>query len=160
MKDAVGNRTLGATVIALLALAQAAFGVLRALGWFHIGSDLMGQGLLLLPMIGMVAYARGALIAGIALLYILFALAVLTRQGWARPIGIVAAIVNLLLALSVVVQGESLLPAVLGSIVPAVILWHLYTSAGAVAARPAISKFGTAGECSAQREAHGCWSRT
>lgn len=127
MNNAVGNRTLGATVIALLALAQAAFGVLRALGWFHIGSDLMGQGLLLLPMIGMVAYARGVLIAGIALLYILFALAILTRQGWARPIGIVAAIVNLLLVLSVVVQGESLLQALLWSIVPAVILWHLYT---------------------------------
>jgi len=62
MNGGVVNRKARATVIALLALAQAAFGVLRALGWFHIGSDLMGRGLLLLPMIGLVAYARGALI--------------------------------------------------------------------------------------------------
>ena len=57
MNNAVPNRTVAATVIALLALAQAAFGVLRALGWFHTGSDLMGRGLLLLPLIGVVAYA-------------------------------------------------------------------------------------------------------
>jgi hypothetical protein len=73
VNNAVPNRTAGATGIALLAIAQAAFGVLRALGWFHSGSDLMGQGLLLLPLIGVLAYARGALIAGIALLYIFFA---------------------------------------------------------------------------------------
>jgi hypothetical protein len=97
MNNAVPNRTAGATFIALLALAQAAFGVLRALGWFHPVSDLMRRGLLLLPLIGVVAYARGALIAGIALLYIFFAWGLFKGRPWARPVGFIAAAVHVLL---------------------------------------------------------------
>jgi hypothetical protein len=115
------------TIIAILALIQSGFGVLRAFEWFQVGSDLMGQGLLILPLVGIVAYARGALVVGIGLLYVLFALGVFMRQGWARFFGIVAAVVNLLLVLSVVVQGESLLQALAWCIVPGVILWHLYS---------------------------------
>jgi hypothetical protein len=96
------------TVIAILALIQAVFGVLRSLEWFQTGSDLLGKGLLILPLVGMVAYMRGALIVGIVLLYVVFALGVFMRRGWARSFGIAAAAVNLLLVLSVVVQGESL----------------------------------------------------
>ena len=83
------------TVIAALALAQAVFGVLRAFGWFEIGSDLLGRGLLILPLIGVVAYARGFLVAGIALLYVLFAFGVFVRKSWAWSLGVTVAIVNL-----------------------------------------------------------------
>ena len=39
----------------------------------QVGVDLFGQGLLLLPFIGVVAVMRGLLIAVVALLYVLFA---------------------------------------------------------------------------------------
>ncbi len=119
-------RTIRDTVVAILALIQGVFGVLRVFHWFGVGSDLMGKGILILPLAGMVAYMRGAFVVGITLLYVVFAVGVLMRRGWARPFGIVAAIVNLLLALSVVIQGESLLQALLWCIVPGIILWHLF----------------------------------
>ena len=125
MNNAVPNRTVAATVIALLALAQAAFGVLRALGWFHTGSDLMGRGLLLLPLIGVVAYARGALIAGIALLYICFAWGLFKGHAWARPVGFIAAAVHVLLVLSVLIQGELIAQALLWLIVPVTVVGYL-----------------------------------
>ena len=78
----------------MLALAQAVFGVLWALDWFEIGSDLLGRGLLVLPLIGTLAYTRGFLIAGIALLYVVFAIGVLSRKGWARSPGVTVAVVN------------------------------------------------------------------
>lgn len=119
------RRPVGPTIVAVLALAQAAFGVLRTLGWFRIGSDLMGQGLLILPIIGMVAYARGALVAAIGLLYVAFALGIFTRRSWARPVGFTAAAVNLLLALSVLIQGEFVTRELLWLIVPVIIVWYL-----------------------------------
>jgi hypothetical protein len=130
MNTLAHNRTTGGRIIAVLVLIQTVFGVLPAFEWFQVGSDVMGKGILILPLIGMVAYARGALVAGIALLYVIFALGVLMRRGWARSFGIAAAVVNLLLVLSVVVQGESLLQALLWSILPGIVLWYLLTPAG------------------------------
>ncbi|MGH7873351.1 MAG: hypothetical protein ACREQO_14150 [Candidatus Binatia bacterium] len=43
--------------------------------WFDVGSDLLGQGLLLLPIVGVLAFFRGVVVAVIALLYVLFAYA-------------------------------------------------------------------------------------
>lgn len=82
MESALPKRSAGMTVIAVLALAQSALGVLRALQWFNIGSDLMGQGLLILPLVGMLAFARGGLVAAIALLYVTFACGALMRRRW------------------------------------------------------------------------------
>jgi hypothetical protein len=118
------------TVIAVLAIAQALFGALRALGWFEIGSDFLGRGLLILPLIGLAAYARGVLVAGIALLYVVFALGAFARKGWAWSLGVAVAVVNLLLVLSAVMQGESLAQGVLWLIVPLVIVWYLFSAAG------------------------------
>ena len=112
-------------VIAMLALVQSSLGVLRAFHWFDAGSDLLGQGLLILPMIGLVAFAKGALVLGIALLYVVFAVGMFASKDWARPLGIALAVVNLLLVLSVLIQGESLARAVFWIIVPVIILWRL-----------------------------------
>jgi hypothetical protein len=120
------RRTTSDTVVAILALIQTVFGVLRSLELFRMGSDLLGQGLLILPLVGMLAYVRGALVAGIALLYVVFALGMFMGRSWARSFGITAAVVNLLLVLSVVFQGEALLQALIWSIVPVIILWHLF----------------------------------
>jgi hypothetical protein len=126
MTNLTSSRTTADTVVAILALIQTLFGVLRSLAWFQTGSDLMGQGLLILPLVGMVAYLRGALVAGIALLYVIFALGIFMRRDWARAFGIVASVINLLLVVSVLVQGEAILRALLWSIVPAIILWQIF----------------------------------
>ena len=130
MESPVANRTVGLTVIGVLAVVQSIAGVVRALHWFDIGSDLMGQGLLLLPVIGMLAFARGLLVGAIALLYIVFACGVFLRQNWARWLGVVSSVVNLLLVASVVIQGESMARAAPWIIVPAIILTYLLSAAG------------------------------
>ena len=125
MKSQAPNRTVGMTIIAVLALAQSALGVLRALHWFDAGSDLMGQGLLLFPLMGVVAYFRGVLVAVIALLYVLFAWGLFLGRSWARWLGILVAVVSLLLVASVVLQGEAFGRALLWAIVPVLILIYL-----------------------------------
>lgn len=121
---------MGLKVVAVLALVQSALGVLRALHWFDVGSDLLGQGLLLLPLIGVLAFFRGVLVAAIALLYVTFACGALLQKTWSRWVGLVAAVVNLLLVLSVIVQGEAIGQAVIWSIVPVIIIWYLLSPAG------------------------------
>ena len=124
------ERAVGTTVIAVLALIQSIAGVSRAFRWIDIGTDLLGQGLLLLPAVGMVAIFRGTLIAAIALLYVVFACAALLRSAWAWGLGLVVALVNLLLALSVVIQGESPARAVLWTLVPVIMIAYLISSPG------------------------------
>jgi hypothetical protein len=118
------------TVIAALAVTQGVLGILRSLRWFESGSDFMGQGLLILPLVGMLAYFRGVLVAGIALSYVAFAWGVFMRRDWAWSVGLVVAALNLFLVLSVMVQGESLVQAIFWAIVPMSIVWYLVASRG------------------------------
>ena len=129
MESALPKRNTGMTIIAVLALAQSALGVLRTLHWFDAGSDLMGQGLLLFPLIGVVAFFRSGFVAVIAILYVVFAYGALVGRSWARWLGIVVAIVTLLLVVSVVIQGESHVRAAFWIIVPVIILWYLLSPA-------------------------------
>jgi hypothetical protein len=57
------KRLLSLKIVALLALVQGVFGLLRAYNWVQIGTNLFGQGLLLLPFIGAVAVMRGLFIS-------------------------------------------------------------------------------------------------
>ena len=98
MESAIPKRTIGLTVVAVLALVQSALGGLRALRWFDAGSDLMGQGLLILPLVGVLAFFRGGLVAAITMLYVVFACGALLGRSWARWLGIVVAAVTLFLA--------------------------------------------------------------
>jgi len=106
----------------VLALVQSALGVLRALHWFNFGSDLMGQGVLLFPLMGVVAYLRGVLVAVLALLYVLFAWGFFLHRSWARWLGMIAAVVNLLLVVSVIAQGEAVTQAIPWLIVPVILI--------------------------------------
>ncbi len=130
MESIVPKRTIGLTVVAVLALVQSIAGVLRALQWIDVGSDLMGQGLLLLPVIGLLAIGRGMFVAVLSLLLVVFACGALLQRSWARWLGIFLAVVNLLLVLSVVIQGESAIRALLWSIAPVVMLWYLCSAPG------------------------------
>ena len=117
------------TFVAVLALAQGILAVLRSLHWFDIGSDLMERGILLLPAIAMFVYARGAFVAAIALLYVLFAFGEFAGRAWGRSCGAVAAILNLLLVVGAVLEGEDIPRAALWAVVPVIILWQVFSRA-------------------------------
>ena len=130
------KKTLGLKIVAVLALAHAVAGVLRALHWFDVGSDLMGDGLLLLPFVGLVAMGWGMIVALLAGLFVVFACGALMQRSWARWLGISLAIINLLLVLSVVVQGDTPARALVWAIVPVVMLGYLLSAQGRRALKP------------------------
>jgi hypothetical protein len=124
------SQSLGIKMIGVLAAVQGVAGALRAFYWFDVGSDLLGQGLLLLPLVGVLAFARGAIVIVLALLCLLFAYGVFTGRSWARPLGIVISIVNLLLVINLMFQGDSVAAALPWGIIPTVVLFYLFSSAG------------------------------
>jgi len=124
------SKSLSLKMILLLALAQAIAGLLRAFNWVEVGVDLFGQGVLLLPFIGMVAVIRGLLIAFVALLYGLFVVGALLGRSWARWFGVAAAIFNLLLVLSVATQGAAVAQAIAWSAIPVILMVYLFSPSG------------------------------
>jgi hypothetical protein len=122
--------------IAILALGQAALGVLRALQWFDVGVDLLGQGIVLLPFIGVIAIARGTLVISVAMLYLLFAVGLLLHKSWAWWLGIFVSAINVLLVINVVVQAESASRAGFWLIAPIIITAYLLSPPGRAATMP------------------------
>jgi len=119
------RRTRMLIFIATLALIQGVLGVFRAFEWFNVGADLFGQGLLILPLVGVVAFARGALVIVLAMLYLLFAVGMLLQKSWAWWLGLIVSAINVLLVINVVIQGESASRAVFWLIVPILIAAYL-----------------------------------
>jgi hypothetical protein len=116
------DRTPSLKIVAVLGLLQGGFALLRAYNWVQIGSNLFGQGLLLLPVVGVMAYMRGVFVSIVALLYILFGIAGLLGKSWGWWPGLTAAVINLLLVFSAIVAGESLIQAVVWSVVPVILI--------------------------------------
>jgi len=81
------DRTLSLKIVGVLALVQGGLALLRAYNWVQIGSNLFGQGLLLLPVAGVMAVMRGLLVSIVALLYILFAVGALLENLGAGGLG-------------------------------------------------------------------------
>jgi hypothetical protein len=127
------GKSLNLKIVMALALAQAIAGLLRAFNWVEVGVDLFGQGVLFLPFIGLIAVMRGLLIALVALLYGLFVIGTLLRCGWARWIGLAAAIINLLLVLSVLNQGAPVEQVIAWSAVPVILMVFLFSPTGRAA---------------------------
>ena len=115
--------------LALLAIVQAVLGVLRALEWVRVGGDLVERGLLIVPVMGYVAIARGLLVGAIAILYLTFAWAALTRRRWAARVGLAAALLNGLIVVNALIAGGSVAAALVWAIVPAVLLVYLCSPA-------------------------------
>jgi len=130
MESQVSTRPLGLTVIAALALGQGLFGVLRTLHWVEVGGDFMERGLLILPLLGLLAIGRGMVVAVLAVLFGVFSYGLLQRRSWARGLGIFLSLVTLLLVVSAVIHGESLARALVGALVPVVILCYLMSPSG------------------------------
>jgi hypothetical protein len=116
--------------VTLLAVAQGIFGILRALDWVRIGADLTRRGLLFTPMIGLVAIARGWIVALVAFIYILFAVVLLLGKSWAWWLGVVAVILNVLLVVNALTGGAPYGRAVIWLIVPVVVLVYLFSKSG------------------------------
>ena len=117
-------------VIAGLAVAQTVLGLLRAVQLVRFGSDLFGRGLLIMPAVGVLTIARGALVAGIAILYLVFAWGALKHRRWASRVGLVAALLNGFAVLDTLIAGEPAVQALPGVIVPVVLLLSLLSPAG------------------------------
>jgi hypothetical protein len=120
--------------IAILAIVQGVLGVFRAFEWFSTGADLLGQGLLILPLVGVVAFGRGGLVIVLATLYVLFAVGMVLQKSWTRWLGLTVAAINILLVLNVVIQGEPVSQAGFWLIVPIVIAVYLLSPSGRAAA--------------------------
>jgi hypothetical protein len=120
--------------IAILALVQGVLGVFRAFEWFNGGADLLGQGLLILPLVGAVAFARGGLVIVLAMLYALFAVGLLLQKSWAWWLGLSVAAISILLVLNVVILGESVSRAGFWLIAPIIIAAYLLSPPGRAAA--------------------------
>jgi hypothetical protein len=111
--------------MAALALVQAVLGLLRSLQWFEIGSDLSRTGALLLPILSLLTFARGAFVALIAGLYVLFACAALAGKNWAWGIGLLACSVNAVAVIGLLVMGDSLGAALFWAVVPLILVVYL-----------------------------------
>ena len=122
--------------VAIVALVQGAFGVFRAFEWFTVGADLLGQGLLILPLVGVIAFGRGGLVIVLAMLYVLFAVGMLLQKSWAWWLGLIVAAINILLVINVIIQGESVSRAGFWLIGPIIIAAYLLSPPGRAAATP------------------------
>ena len=129
------KRTGSLILIAVLAIMQGIFGILRAFEWFRIGRELSMQGVLLLPIVGAVAFTRGKLVLVIALVYILFALGALFKQRWAWELGLGVSLVTGLAVLILVLEGAPNTWWLLWLIVPVVLVWYLLSPVGRQAFR-------------------------
>jgi hypothetical protein len=121
------NRSLGFKIILFLAFLQSVFGLMRAYNWVQIGVDIFGQGGLFLPLVGALAVMRGLIISVVALLYLLSVFGALLAKGWAWWTGVIAVVLNLLLVLTGLAQGASVLDALVWSVIPVILLFYLFT---------------------------------
>jgi len=120
------RRSASTIIIAILAVGQGLFGLLRTVHLVEIGSDLPERWVVLLPIIRMMVIGRGILVALIAVLYGVFAWGLLARRGWARRLGLVVAVVQLILAgLALADGGGFIAQDLLWVAVPVVVVVYL-----------------------------------
>jgi hypothetical protein len=130
------KRPLGLVVVVVLAVVQGVLAFLRANQWFQVGVDLVGQGLVFIPLMGLVAIGRGGLVAGIGLLYVLFAVGALGGKNCAWWTGLIAALMNVFLVLNLMFLGESIVRSLFWVIVPAILLYYLFKHSASLTQGP------------------------
>ncbi|MGH7846354.1 MAG: hypothetical protein ACREQW_14450 [Candidatus Binatia bacterium] len=104
--------------------------MLRAFRWFRIGAELSGHGIIVLPLLGVVAFARGGIVIVMAVLYGLFAVGAVLHRRWAWWLGLLAAVVNGLLLVGIVMEGETIARALVWIVAPTILTCYLLSSAG------------------------------
>jgi hypothetical protein len=123
-------RTAGLTVIALLALVQAAVGVFWGIRWFQLAFQFSERGALLLPLAGALVALRAIFALIIAALYLVFVGGALTGRDWAWGIGIVAVVLNLIGVLALLLTGDAIALVAVRGLVALVIFAYLVSPAG------------------------------
>ena len=124
------QRPLGLTVIAGLSLVQGLLGILQGLHWFKFGTDIAGYGVLILPLIGVIAFARGGLVVVLAMAYLAFTLGALARQAWAWWLGLIMSLGTLVIVAVLITREESRAEELLWAVVPVMLLCYLLAPAG------------------------------
>ena len=130
-------RPIGLTVVAVLALAQAAVGVFWAIRWFHLAGQLGERGALLLPLAGALIFLRAVFAIIIALLYLAFAGGALARRDWAWGVGMLAVVLNFIGAAALVLTADAFGFLAARAVVAIVIFAYLVSPAGRTALGPA-----------------------
>ena len=87
-------RSMGLTIIVVLAVVQAAVGIFWAIRWFYLAGQLGERGALLLPLAGALVFLRAVFATIIALLYLAFVGGASARRDWAWGVGMLAVILN------------------------------------------------------------------
>jgi hypothetical protein len=82
---------------------------------------------------GVIAFARGALVIILAMLYVLLAVGMFVEKSWAWWVGLIVCAINFLLVINVVVQGESVSRAGFWLIAPIIIAAYLGWALGGTA---------------------------
>ncbi|HTN71010.1 MAG TPA: hypothetical protein VMO00_07950 [Methylomirabilota bacterium] len=131
------SKSLSFKIILLLALMQGGAGLLRAYNWVQIGVDLLGQGILLLPFLGVLAVMRGLFVSVVAVLYVLFVLGALLGRSWAWWSCLMAVVINLLLFLFALARGAPVTEVIAWSVIPAILILYLFSQMGRDALRGA-----------------------
>jgi hypothetical protein len=116
--------------IAVLAVVQGLFGVLRGFDYVRMGGELAAQGIILRPLLGAVAYGRGGLIILVALLSFIFAAGTLLGKSSVWWCGLIAAVLNIILVLGILTQGEHIAELMLWLVVPVLVIWFLFSRFG------------------------------
>jgi hypothetical protein len=124
------KRTVRLILIAVLAMMQGVCGILQAFEWFRVGISLSMQGILRLPLLGIVAFTWGKLVLVLALCYILFALGALLHQRWVWGLGLGVSLATGLVVLSLMLKGAAAIWSLLWLIVPVVLVWYLLSPVG------------------------------
>jgi hypothetical protein len=126
-------RSTGVTIIAVLAVVQAAVGIFWAIRWFYLAGQLGERGALLLPLAGALVFLRAVFATIIALLYLAFVGGAFARRDWAWGVGMLAVILNLLGVLALVLTGDAFGLIAVRAVVALVILAYLVSPAGRTA---------------------------
>jgi hypothetical protein len=123
-------RSMGLTIIVVLAVVQAAVGIFWAIRWFYLAGQLGERGALLLPLAGALVFLRAVFATIIALLYLAFVGGASARRDWAWGVGMLAVILNLLGALVLVLTGDAMGLVAVRAAVAIVIFAYLVSPAG------------------------------
>ena len=127
--------TRGTVVIALLATVQAVAALVWATQWVQMGGDVMGRGVLFMPLMAITLFARSGFALVMAALYLLFVWAALTGRRSAWRLGMLAVVFNGFGVLVLVAAGAPLREIALRAIVAVVVLGYLVAPAGRRALR-------------------------
>lgn len=124
------TRPRSATVVASLAIAQGVIAILVALIWLQIASIFTPESGIRSSFVAMMGMARGWVLIALALMYFVFAAGVWQTKGWAWWVGLLVSLLSILTTVSVLIGGGSVEMTLFWLIVPVIVLWYLFSSAG------------------------------